>query len=76
MAYTVICAYGVVWAMAAAVALRQPVSELMSMAPIIDKDYKNVQGLVSHLRPGWYLRAMMLQSDGDIWVLAAAKSRV
>lgn len=50
MAYTVICAYGVVWAMAAAVALQQPVSELMSMAPITDKDYENAQGLVSHLR--------------------------
>lgn len=62
--------------MAAAVALQVPVSELMSMAPITDKNYENAQGLVSHLKPGWYLRAMMLQGDGDIWVLAAAESHV
>lgn len=39
--------------------LHQPQSELMSVVPVATGGCADAQGLVSHLRPFWYPRAVL-----------------
>ena len=67
MAYTVTQAHDVIWAesrlraVSGFMVLLWPGFELISMAPVTIKGHAGDEGLVSHLRRCWYMRAMLPQ---------------